>query len=249
MGAGITIVGLGPSSGDMLTRKAWDTLSNAGELYLRTRSHPVVDLLPETVALHSFDDLYEEAGSFEEVYEAIVDELSKLGQRDEGVIYAVPGDPGVGESTVARLRERAKVSGLQLTLVPGISFIEPSLEMLEYDALDGLIVADAHVLANAHHPGFPPNTAVLIAQLHSRMIAADVKLTLLNQYPPDHVVQLISNAGSPAARLEKLTLDRLDRLDSFNMTMTLFVPALTREGSFEAFQETVAHLLVTSQTN
>ena len=114
--------------------------------------------------------------------------------------------------------------------------------MLEHDALNGLYVADALVLANAHHPEFPPDTPVLIAQIHSRMVAADVKLTLLNQYPPDHIVQLVFNAGSTAARVENLMLDRLDHHEEFDSTTTLFIPPLEYEGSFEAFQETVAHL-------
>jgi tetrapyrrole methylase family protein/MazG family protein len=242
MGAGITIVGLGPSSGDDLTRKAWEILSNASEIYLRTRHHPVIENLPGRISIHSFDDLYTQADNFDDVYEAIVNQLIELAQRDEGVIYAVPGDPSVGEATVTRLRERAKDEGFRCSIVGGISFIEASLEILGYDPLNGLIVADALVLADAHHPGFPPDTAVLIAQLHSRMVASDVKLTLLNQYPPSHQIQLISHAGSPDACVENLTLDHLDRTDLFDITTTLFVPPLGGEGSFEAFQETVAHL-------
>jgi tetrapyrrole methylase family protein/MazG family protein len=242
MGAGITIVGIGPSSGDLLTRKAWEILSNSNELYFRTRRHPVIDLLPSSISIHSFDDLYDQADSIDEVYEAIVSKLTKLAQRDEGVIYAVPGDPSVGEATVHRLRERAKDEGFQCSIVAGVSFIEPSLEMLAYDALDGLIVADALVLADAHHPGFPPDTAILIAQLHSRMVASNVKLTLLNQYPPNHQIQLVSRAGSPDACVENLTLDHLDRVDNFDITTTLFIPPLASKGSFEAFQETIAHL-------
>jgi tetrapyrrole methylase family protein/MazG family protein len=242
MSAGITIVGLGPSSVDLLTRKAWEILSNTSELYLRTRHHPVIDNLPGQISIHSFDDLYAQAGSFEEVYEAIVSTLMELAQRDEGVIYAVPGDPSIGEATVTRLRELAKEEGMRCSIVGGISFIEPALEILEHDPLDGLIVADALVLADAHHPGFPPDTAVLIAQLYSRMVASDVKLTLLNQYPPSHQIRLVTDAGSPDACVENLKLDQLDHFENFDITTTLFIPPLSGEGSFEAFQETVAHL-------
>jgi tetrapyrrole methylase family protein/MazG family protein len=240
MSAGITIVGLGPSSVDLLTRKAWEILSNTSELYLRTRHHPVIDNLPGQISIHSFDDLYAQAGSFEEVYEAIVSTLMELAQRDEGVIYAVPGDPSIGEATVTRLRELAKEEGMRCSIVGGISFIEPALEILEHDPLDGLIVADALVLADAHHP--PPDTAVLIAQLYSRMVASDVKLTLLNQYPPSHQIRLVTDAGSPDACVENLKLDQLDHFENFDITTTLFIPPLSGEGSFEAFQETVAHL-------
>lgn len=242
MTVGITVVGLGPSSGDLLTREAWRVLTSASELYVRTGQHPALQALPDSLAIHSFDALYESAQAFDEVYDAIVAQLIGLAQREQGVIYVVPGDPGVGEATVARLRELTKEQGLKLTLIPGISFVEPCLKLLEIDALDGLVLLDALELAHAHHPSFPPDMAVLIAQIHSRMVAADVKLTLLNQYPPTHAVNLISQAGSSATRVESMQLESLDRGEDFDITTTLFIPPLEGRGSFESFQETVAHL-------
>ena len=102
---GITVVGLGPGNGRFLTKIAWDTLSQAQAVYLRTARHPAVADLPESVARHSFDHIYDSADSFETVYETIVAELLRLAQ-DGDVIYAVPGHPFVGESTVTRLAWR-----------------------------------------------------------------------------------------------------------------------------------------------
>ena len=36
----ITIIGLGPGSGHFVTREAWDLLTTAGTVYLRTSRHP-----------------------------------------------------------------------------------------------------------------------------------------------------------------------------------------------------------------
>ena len=242
MSKGITIVGLGPSSAEMLTRKAWEVLGASQELYVRTRDHPALDELPQELLIHSYDHLYNQADSFTEVYEVIVAQLMELARREQGVVYAVPGDPGVGEATVARLREMAALEGLPFRLVPGVSFIEPCLALLGLDALDGLFIADALELATAHHPEFSPDTGVLVAQLHSQLVAADVKLTLMNQYPPDHPVQIISNAGSPSPTIEAIELEALDRSERFQATTSLYVPPLEGVGSFEAFQETIAHL-------
>jgi tetrapyrrole methylase family protein/MazG family protein len=242
MHTGITVVGLGPSSETLLTRQAWEILVNASEVYVRTRHHPALDSLPASVAIHAFDDLYERAESFAEVYETIAIRLFELAKQEKCVLYAVPGDPAIGEATLSYLRELTQAAGLPLTLIPGISFIEPCLALLELDALDGLFIADALELAQAHHPGFPPDTGVLIAQLHSQLVAANVKLTLLNQYPPDHPVHVISNAGSDSARVDSMPLEDLDREEHYGITTTLFIPPLDEPGSFEAFQEIVAHL-------
>ncbi len=56
---GITLLGLGPGDPDQLTREAWEVLSSADEIYLRTRQHPTVTGLPASVKIHSFDELYE----------------------------------------------------------------------------------------------------------------------------------------------------------------------------------------------
>lgn len=66
---GITLLGLGPGNPDQLTREAWDVLSSADEVWLRTRQHPTVNALPPSVYLHSFDELYENGESFEQVYD------------------------------------------------------------------------------------------------------------------------------------------------------------------------------------
>ena len=38
----VTIVGLGPGDPRLLTRQAWETLTSASEVYLRTSRHPTV---------------------------------------------------------------------------------------------------------------------------------------------------------------------------------------------------------------
>ncbi|MBI1854792.1 MAG: nucleoside triphosphate pyrophosphohydrolase, partial [Chloroflexi bacterium] len=105
---GITLLGLGPGDPNQLTREAWDLLSYAKEIYVRTRHHPTVTGLPSALKVHSFDDLYEDGDSFDEVYEAITKKILELGRRDEGVIYAVPGHPFVAEATCPEIARLAR---------------------------------------------------------------------------------------------------------------------------------------------
>ena len=57
--SGITLLGLGPGDPDQLTREAWELLSSADEIYLRTRQHPTVIGPQNSVKIHSFDEMYE----------------------------------------------------------------------------------------------------------------------------------------------------------------------------------------------
>ena len=114
---GITLLGLGPGNPDHLTREAWDVLSTADEIWLRTRQHPTISILPPTLTIHSFDDLYENGETFDQVYDAIVEKILDLGSRPQGVIYAVPGHPFVAETTCPKIARLARDEGHSTTIV------------------------------------------------------------------------------------------------------------------------------------
>jgi len=238
--ADITIVGLGPGAPEHLTREAWQVLSNADAIWLRTVHHPVIPHLPDTVALYSFDDFYEEAESFLAVYEAIAERIMALVE-DHDVVYAVPGHPLVGESSVLNILERARQNEVDVRLVDGLSFVEPTLTALSVDALNGLQIVDAVEVMALHHPPLNPDFAALIGQVYSRAVASEVKLTLMNQYPDEHHVALVEGAGTRAQVVTWLPLYEIDRRSSGLLT-SLYVPPLPRTGSFECFQATVARL-------
>lgn len=241
----IVVVGLGPGNPGQITREAWETLAQAQEVCLRTQVHPSVPHLPQGPRYHSFDDLYEAAEDFAQVYEAIAGRLMALAEQGGDVIYAVPGDPMVAEGTVTRLLAVCREKGIAVRVVSGVSFMEPTLAALGMDALPGLQLVDATDLASAYHPPINPDYPALVAQLYSRGLASDVKLTLMNQYPDDHAVTLVHAAGTAEQRVEPLALYEIDRRKVSHLT-TLYVPPLEAiEGavtSFEGFQNTIAHL-------
>jgi len=239
---GITLLGLGPGDPAKLTREAWDVLCTAGEVWLRTRQHPTVGGLPASVQVHSFDALYDQGDDFETVYASIVDKIMGLGQRPEGVIYAVPGDPFVAEATGPEIARRCRESGLPLKVVSGLSFLEPVFAALGLDPYPQMVMMDALELSEAHVPAFPPDMPVLIAQIYSRMVASEVKMTLNSVYPDEHPVRLIHAAGTDKELVEDVLLYEIDRSEHTGLLTVLYVPPLGVGTSFEAFQEIVAHL-------
>ncbi len=237
----LIIVGLGPGDPKLLTLEAQDVLTRAPEIYVRTRKHPTVDALPAT-AVHSFDRFYEEYDDFAQVYTAIAHEVIRLARRDEGAVYAVPGHPLVGERSVQLALQMAREAGIPVRIVDGLSFVEPTLSALGVDALDGLQIADATELALLHHPRLDPDRPALVAQLYSRDLAAEVKLTLMNQYPDEHPVVLVGAAGTPRQRVAELPLYEIDRQAWVDHLTSLYIPPLPQPGGMESFQETIAHL-------
>ncbi|MGB3905645.1 MAG: nucleoside triphosphate pyrophosphohydrolase [Anaerolineae bacterium] len=238
----IVIIGLGPGDASLLTLEAGEVLENAKEVYLRTRRHPVVSSLPTHLMVHSFDDLYEAEEEFSAVYEEIASQILKLAQRPEGVIYAVPGHPLVGEESVRRIMALAEEQGLEVTIVVGVSFIDAALLPLGIDPLEGLQIVDATVLADRLHPNLDPDLPALVGQLYSRRVAAEVKLTLMNLYPADHPVTILCQLGTPEAKTETSPLHELDHLKEVDHLTSLYVPPLPNPSSVSTFHEIVARL-------
>ena len=238
---GITVVGLGPGNGRFLTRTAWDILTQAQDVYLRTARHPAVADLPESVTRHSFDHIYDSADSFETVYETIVAELLQLAQQGD-VIYAVPGHPFVGESTVTRLVAEAKAAGVAVDVVAGLSFVEPCLTAVAQDGMDGVQIFDAIELSQYLYPPVNPDFPLLLGQVYSRMLASELKLVLTAVYPDEHPVTLIHQAGDDDEAIEQVPLYAIDRSDAVSHLTSLFVPPLPQPSSLNALAETVAIL-------
>jgi len=239
---GITLLGLGPGNPDQLTREAWEVLSSTDEIWLRTRQHPTVSALPSKLSIHSFDDLYENGDTFDQVYDSIVEKVLELARRPQGVVYAVPGHPFVAETTCPKIARLARDEGLATIIIEGLSFLEPTFSALHLDPYPRITLFDAMELSVAHVPAFPPDIPVLVAQLYSRLVASEVKMTLNTAYPDQHPVRLVHAAGTKDELVEDLKLYEIDRSEYIGLLTSLYVPPLGEGTSFEAFQEIVAHL-------
>lgn len=243
---GITVIGLGPGDSQMITRQVWEILSESDIVYLRTEHHPAVADLPKQTKYVSFDRFYESSDDFSTVYQQIVDELLHLArmaaQNGTNIVYAVPGHPMVGESTVSALLSAAKEYELKVKIVPGLSFLEPVLTAVGLDALDGLQLFDAIEVAQYNHPPLISEMPLLLGQVFNGLLASELKLALMNLYPDEHEVMLVHNAGMASQKIENLPLYSIDRSNNLNHLTCLFVPALPFTSTLQSFAETVAIL-------
>lgn len=239
---GIIILGLGPGDPALISQSAWQIILDTSEIYLRTKHHPAVAGLPEHLVINSFDHFYEDEDNFPQVYHRITEAIIELGRRSQGVVYAVPGSPFIAEATSVEIYQRALDFGIDVRVVEGISFIESTLTVLGKDPFPQLSIVDALELASQHIPGFPPDHPALIGQIYSQQVASEVKLTLMEIYPDEHLVHLVHNAGTGNAVVEDVPLYQIDHSSAIGMLTSLYVPPMEPGTSFESFQEIIAHL-------
>jgi len=242
----LTILGLGPGPAALLTQQAVAVLNATPEVYLRTGVHPTVAELPPHLQVHTFDYLYETLPTFEAVYAGIVEAVWGLAQRPEGVVYAVPGHPLVAEATVRELLRRVRDAGEAVTVIAGLSFIEPALTAVGIDPFTANEAGAALQLVDALAPDIDPARPALVGQLYGADAASRLKLELLEQYPPDHPVRLVIAAGGPGERVIDLRLVELDRGGTpLDHLTSLYVPALTlteNVASFRGLTDIIARL-------
>ncbi len=258
----IVVVGLGPGDAGLLTRETLGWLESGRPLRLRTRIHPTIAGLPGADAWASFDDLYEAADSFAALYEqiaaALIDAALAAHATDGGpIVYAVPGHPTIGESTVALLRIAAPQNHIRVRIVPAVSFLDALAPHLPVDPLrDSVQLVDGLELAAAldREPfgggGLPisPTRPALIGQVYNAATASAVKLALDRLYPHDHPVTVLRAGGVPdAEEVLTLPLHALDRREAgaHDHLTSLFVPALPPERAVrtaEGLQAIVARL-------
>lgn len=247
MGQGhITVIGLGSGDEEQLTLGIWRKLQSAEHLFLRTDRHPVVEWMKEQgVKYSSFDRLYEQKATFEDVYESIAGELLKEAKsmRDE-LIYAVPGHPMVAEKTVQLLRERCPQEGVALQILGGESFLEQAFLRFGFDPVEGFQLLDA---GSMDRQLIQPHVHTVITQVYDAYTASDAKLTLMEVYPDDYEVVVGHNLGvSKSERIERIPLYELDRIEGYGNLSLVWVPKTDRDDvrsrTFDRLHEIVSIL-------
>jgi tetrapyrrole methylase family protein/MazG family protein len=226
---GITIVGLGPGSFQLLTVETWDLLRSSKSIYLRTAKHPTVDeLRARSVAFSSYDSFYEEKANFDEVYQSISADIVARAVKGEQVIYAVPGSPLVAERTVGIIRQLAAEQQVAVRIVPGMSFLEVLYTRLGIDPISGITVLDS---ADVDQLPRDINTALIVTQVYNGQVASEAKLALMELFPDDYEVLLIRNLSLVDEEIRPIALYELDRQGDIDHLTSLFVPARVRVAS------------------
>ena len=193
------VVGLGPAGVDLLLPIARSEISRVPVRFARTRRHPAVaELEAEGFAFETFDAAYEAATDFDTLYPSIVAALLAAAAEHGEIVYAVPGNPGVAERTVPLLRAAVGASrdgdgdGVEVTVVPGLSFVDLAWTRLGRDPMAGVHVVDAQdfVAGAAGRTG-----PMLIGHCINSLVVSDLKLVLLDALPADTPVVVLQRLG------------------------------------------------------
>ncbi|GAA0336201.1 nucleoside triphosphate pyrophosphohydrolase [Oceanobacillus oncorhynchi subsp. oncorhynchi] len=221
----IEVIGLGAGDIEQLPLGIYRKLTQAQQtIYARTNDHPVIKVLEaERVSFTSFDTLYEEEEQFDTVYARITAQLVEAAKTSEDtVIYAVPGHPMLAEKTVQLLLEQNEV---EVLIAGGQSYLDDLFTAMQIDPIEGFQFVDG---TDFRRDQLHFGNHLFVCQVYDMFIASEVKLTLLEDLPPDYEVYIVEAAGSRAEKIEKVRLEELDhRMEISNLT-TLYIPPVPK---------------------
>lgn len=221
----IEIVGLGAGDIDQLPLGIYRKLTKKEiPLYLRTVDHPVIKALQiEGVTYTSFDTVYEANEQFEQVYQTIVNELVETAKQKGTIMYAVPGHPMLAEKTVQLLLQQTEV---EVTILGGQSYLDALFTSLKIDPIEGFQFLDATSYKRSQ---IDYRNQIVFCQVYDGFVASEVKLTLLEDLPPEHPIIIVEAVGSERESLQTIPLVELDQGVKLSNLTSVYVPPVKEE--------------------
>ncbi|MFT3853240.1 MAG: nucleoside triphosphate pyrophosphohydrolase [Ilumatobacteraceae bacterium] len=213
----IVVVGLGPGDPAHVTRQTLDAIGTHEHRYLRTARHPSAPLVEPAL---SFDDVYERADTFADVYAEIVERLVAAATEHGEILYAVPGSPLVLERTVQLLRADERVA---TDVLPALSFLDVAWAVLGIDPVEQRVtLVDGHEFATAAAGLTGP---LLVAHAHADWVLSEIKLAVDGATGDEEVV-VLQRLGTLEQAVTHTTWAELDRTVAADHLTCLYVPHL-----------------------
>lgn len=214
----VAIVGLGPGGVEYVTQHTQAVIAAASKRFVRTARHPSAELVPDAA---SFDDVYEQADTFDDVYAEITERLVAAATEHGEVLYAVPGSPLVLERTVRNLLADGRIN---CTVHPAMSFLDIAYARLGIDPVEARVtLIDGHEFATAAAGLSGP---LLVAHTHANWVLSDIKIAV-EHATGDEPVVVLQRLGAPDELITHTTWAELDRTVEADHLTCIYVPQLT----------------------
>ncbi|MCL2810629.1 MAG: nucleoside triphosphate pyrophosphohydrolase [Clostridia bacterium] len=218
----LTVVGLNDCP-DILTLGTERAMMDADCLVLRTGRHAVAAwLVGRRVVFHTLDALYAECADFDDLCERAAQSLLERLEAHESLCYAVsdPAQDATVERLIALLPEH-----INLRVLPCVS----KSACLQASALSARQGFGAHRVATATElPRLQqdPDLPLCITEIDSRLLASQVKLWLMERYPPQVPIFFSMPEKGDLSTMRSIPVEELDRQPAYSHAASLWAPAL-----------------------
>ncbi len=205
----IKVIGLGNRIGD-LTLLAVEAINNAEIVVVKTALIDTYSYFTNNdIETITFDYLYTNSETFEDLNLAILNEIIMLG--DKEIVYCVAGSGSDDSSVISMSKE------LDIEIISGISLEESVLSKYPTYGYTTVFASDYVKARNSYAD---TNLTYIIKELDNQYLASDVKLKMLGLYGEIKVIYSINN------KTVKIDLAELDRQNEYNSTSICMIEPL-----------------------
>lgn len=238
----ITVVSLGPDSGELLTLGALGEMRRAQTLILRTARHGAAKVLKEEgIAFETLDALYEECEDFDELCDLIARSL--IARAENGPVCYAVSEP----ASDATVRELAQIlpESCALRVVGGVSLAQnAACAVLPY----GVNTENLRTITalSTEHVRVQADCPQVITEIDNRYLASDVKLWLSDLFEDEMTVYFLEDAAQPRAEARRIALCDLDRQAHYDHRTAVLVPTVSvyerSRATYDDFVEVITRL-------
>jgi tetrapyrrole methylase family protein/MazG family protein len=219
----ITLVGLGPGREDEITLGALKALEQGQQVILRTGRHGIVPFLRERgIRFSTLDDVYNACENFDDIYPEMIKRIAAAAEEGD-VVLGLPGHPLIGERLTYEMLKELGEPAYQIEVLPGISRADALVAVVRKSGVEGLKVLSADELPAAQ---LDPGLVTVVIGVHDNILASELKVSLLNAYPPDLNIYLSRQNQDGELISEEIPLHTLDHSRKFDHTSCIYLPAL-----------------------
>ncbi|HNS38742.1 MAG TPA: nucleoside triphosphate pyrophosphohydrolase [Promineifilum sp.] len=129
-----------------------------------------------------------------------------------------------------------------MTIITGLSLVQPAVAQLGIEILGGLQLFDAAELEAMSYPPINPDVPALLIQVRDRALVGKMSLLLMSVYPAGHQVALVRAGDDSEPGVEWLPLSDISDSEYVDDRASLYVPPLPLKSSLPALAESVSVL-------
>lgn len=213
----ITVIGLGYSDINGMSVEGYRELfeNRNGKIICQAGSHAVVaELLSRGIEFETLDSFYENAESFDEMYDDICKYIISCAE-NSNVILCVLGSPAFGNVLTQMLTKQAGES-ISIISCPGAAEHLSQAASLVMDP--GYSITPAHLLQRSM---INTRLPLCITEVDNKFLASELKLILLDFYPDDSKIYYF--CGHPNTKCEEICLFDMDRQKTYDFSVNFVI--------------------------
>ena len=203
-----------------LSIAALETIKKCDLVFLQTKELYIYDILTDNkIPFQTFDDLYENSESFNQLNNDIYNSLIKDADK-KNVCFIIGGE--IKNQEIINLILQKRPNELKLNIINSVSYAQAALETLIKLNFNQNCNQEFYANEISQSTFIDRKKSLIICELDNRLLASDLKILLQEYYPSDYPINFLIKSSSKYIS-NTIPLYQLDQQDDGNYSFTTVI--------------------------